>query len=337
MIVPGIDFERLQCVSLVDSAQATERIDAPTFEGEALGIARVADVLYVPALGLQIAPGDRVPLEAVQDPWALDFERGRAFQGRAAALREPFEAETVAGDACVLGNFFSRNFFHWISEELVKVALLERAGFRGDYLLAALPAFTGEFLAVLGISPARIRRMDKPARIERAWYTTAITARRLHRYPGLFHALRESLLAGAAPNFTGPRRIWMDRVLGVNNTGRELLNPDEVYPLIERYGFTVLDMAAHPVAGQLALAHGAEAISGPHGAGFIHAMFLRPRSAVIECFSPLFINPGIFEICRLMRHRYQMVTYENCYGGYPHGNRLMVDVSQLELALQALD
>ena len=52
---------------------------------------------------------------------------------------------------------------------------------------------------------------------------------------------------------------------------------------------------------------------------------------------PLFINPGIFEISRLLRHRYQMVVYENCYDGYPHGDRLRVDVSQLELALQALD
>jgi capsular polysaccharide biosynthesis protein len=214
--------------------------------------------------------------------------------------------------------------------------LLESSGFDGRYVMPALPAFTHEFLALLGISAERIVLADRPLRLRSAWYTTAITARRLHRYPGLFHALRDALLRDIPPA-TGPRRIWMDRRLGVNNPGRELLNPDEVYPVLERHGFEVLDMAALPVAGQLALARGAEAISGPHGAGFIHAAFLPPRSGVIECFSPLFINPGIFEISRLLRHRYQMVTYENCYDGYPHGNRLMVDVSQLELALQALD
>jgi capsular polysaccharide biosynthesis protein len=273
----------------------------------------------------------------VQDPWCLQFEVGRRFQGRLDAFGAPFEAAEFEGEACVLGNFYSRNFFHWVSEELVKVVLLERSGFEGHYVLSALPGFAHEFLGLLGIDPARIVVADGPLRLRSAWFTTAITARRLHRFPGLFDALRDAVLRDVRPQPGQPRRIWMDRVVGVNNPGRELLNPDDVYPLLARYGFEVLDMAAHPVAEQLALAQGAEALSGPHGAGFIHAAFMRPRSSVVECFSPLFINPGIFEICRLLRHRYQMVAYENCYGGYPHGNRLMVDVSQLELALQALD
>ena len=336
MILPGIDPARLRCASVFDGSLAARLEPAARFEGEALRLARVADVLYLPAAGLQLIGGSVSALEAVQDPWCLDFEVGRRFLGKLDAQAADFEAAELEGESCVLGNFYSRNFFHWISEELVKVVLLERSGFAGRYVLSALPAFTHEFLALLGIAPERVVVAPGPLRLQSAWYTTAITARRLHRYPGLFQALRDGLLGTIAAS-NGPRRIWMDRELGVNNPGRELLNPDEVYPLIERYGFQVLDMAAHPVATQLALAKGAEAISGPHGAGFIHAAFLPPRSGVIECFSPLFINPGIFEISRLLRHRYQMVTYENCYGGYPHGNRLMVDVSQLELALQALD
>ena len=332
----GIDPSTLRCASVLDPSFPARRQDAARFDGDPVQISRVDDVLYLPAAGLQLAPGGIVPLEAVLDPWCLDFERGRRFQGRLDAQASEFAVDELAGEACVLGNFYSRNFFHWISEELVKVVLLERSGFTGRYVLSMLPAFTHEFLGLLGIGPERIVVATAPLRLRSAWYGTAISARRIHRYPGLFHALRDALLAGIAPA-AGPRRLWMDRRVGVNNPGRELLNPDEVYPLIERYGFKVVDMAAHPVATQLGLAKGAEALSGPHGAGFIHAAFLPPRSAVIECFSPLFINPGIFEISRLLRHRYQMVAYENCYGGYPHGNRLMVDVSQLELALQALD
>ena len=332
----AVDFAALRCAAL--SAQPGARVEAsPPMDGEPLTVTSVPDLLYLPALGLPIAAGGLVPLEAVQDPWCLQFELDRDFQGRTAPYRQAFESRELDADACVLGNFYSRNFFHWISEELVKVALLERSGFQGCYVMRPLPDFATQFLGLLGIAPQRIVVAEQPLRLRRAWFTPAISARKLHRHPGLFHALREDLLASVPERSQGPRRIWMDRVLGVNNAGRELLNPDEVYPLLERYGFTVLDMAAHPVATQLALARGAEALSGPHGAGFIHAMFQHPRSAVIECFSPLFINPGIFEICRLMRHRYQMLAYENCYGGYPHGDRLMVDCSQLELALQALD
>lgn len=336
MSLAGIDIAALRCTSVLAPDFPAKPVACARFDGEQACAARVADVLYLPGAGLQLAPGGVVPLEAVQDPWLLDFEVKRRFQGKLDGMAAPFEVETLEGESCVLGNFYSRNFFHWISEELVKVVLLERSGFAGRYVLSTLPGFAHEFLALLGIAPERIVVATAPVRLPSAWYTTAITARRLHRYPGLFHALRDALLSGI-PAASGPRRLWMDRRLGVNNPGRDLLNPDEVYPLLSRYGFEVLDMAAHPVAHQLALARQAEAISGPHGAGFIHASFLPPRSGVIECFSPLFINPGIFEISRLLRHRYQMVTYENCYDGYPHGNRLMVDVSQLELALQALD
>ena len=336
MIVPGVDPASLRCESVLSPRAGIEVVPTAAFEGASLQAARVADVLYLPVAGLQVAPGGIVPLEAVQDPWCLDFEVKRRFLGKLDAFAAPFEARELEGESCVLGNFYSRNFFHWISEELVKVVLLERSGFQGRYVLSTLPPFAHEFLALLGIPAARIVVADGPLHLRSAWYATAITARRLHRFPGLFHALREAVLRGVTPA-AGPKRIWMDRKLGVNNPGRELLNADEVYPLIERYGFEVLDMAAYPVARQLALASGAEAISGPHGAGFIHAAFLPPRSHVIECFSPLFINPGIFEISRLLRHRYQMVACENCYGGYPHGDRLWVDVSQLELALQALD
>ena len=336
MNTPGIDPATQRCQSVLSPRASIDAVPVAAFEGEPLQAARVADVLYLPVAGLQVAPGGIVPLEAVQDPWCLEFEVKRRFLGKLDACAAPFEAVELEGENCVLGNFYSRNFFHWISEELVKVVLLERSGFQGRYVLSKLPAFVHEFLAVLGIPAERIVVAEGPLRLRSAWFTTAITARRLHRFPGLFHALRDAVLRGVTPA-TGHRRIWMDRRLGVNNPGRELLNPDEVYPLIERHGFEVLDMAAYPVAQQLALSSGAEAISGPHGAGFIHAAFLPPRSGVIECFSPLFINPGIFEISRLLRHRYQMVAYENCYGGYPHGDRLMVDVSQLELALQALD
>jgi capsular polysaccharide biosynthesis protein len=129
----------------------------------------------------------------------------------------------------------------------------------------------------------------------------------------------------------------MDRRLSVNNPGRELVNPEAVYPVLERHGVEIVDMGGLPVREQLRAARSAALLSGPHGAGFIHAMFQAPRSQVIECYSPLFINPGIFEVCRLLRHRYQMVVHENCYGGYPYGNQLYVHPSQLELALQSLD
>jgi capsular polysaccharide biosynthesis protein len=331
---PGLRFDELKAVSVLSGDRTSVG-----FGSEVLEVGRVAGVLYLPELLLQLAPGRVVPLEAIQHEWSLQFELGRDFQGRTAAYREPFEIDELDEDVCILANFYSRNFFHWITEELVKVAVLERSGFTGRYVLSALPAFAGQFLEFMGVSADRlIGRLERPTRFRSASYVTAITALQLDRYPSLFAGLREMILASVGPSAgASRRRLWMDRRLGVNNAGRELLNPDEVYPLIERYGFEVVDMAAHAVPEQIRLANSAAVLSGPHGAGFIHTMFMQPRSTVIECFSPLFINPGVYEICRLLRHRYSMVVYENCYEGYPYGNRLMVNCSLLELTLQSLD
>lgn len=338
---PGLDIAALHSVSVFDAAdwpRAPERTPAPLADEPALMPVRLPGVTWLPTLGLQVAADGRVPLEAIQDDWALGFERDRRFQGKADALAAPFDCDDVDADACILGNFYSRNFFHWITEELPKVHVLEAAGFDGLYVLGALPGFTFEFLELLGIPPARIvGSVARPQRYRAAWYLPALTARQLDRHPALFAGLRAALLDALGEAPPPSRRLWMDRRLSVNNPGRELVNPDAVYPVLARHGVEIVDMGGLPVREQLRASRSATLLSGPHGAGFIHAMFQAPRSQVIECYSPLFINPGIFEVCRLLRHRYQMVVHENCYGGYPYGNQLYVNPSQLELALQSLD
>lgn len=341
----SLSLGQLQCGSVLPDAASTsntglgKEFELSQFEGAALRAARVPNVLYLPDLLLQVVGHFLVPLEAVHDPWSLNFEKDRGFQGKAARYDSHFDMRRVDREVCILANFYSRNFFHFITEELVKVLVLEKSGFDGDYVVSQLPAFASQLLAMMGVSADRILGpVLQPTIYRSAVYTTAITARQLDHYSGVFRALRETLVAASgAAKARASRRLWMDRALGVNNPGRELLNPEQIYPILERHGFEVVDMAEFAVDVQINMAHHAAVLSGPHGAGFIHTMFMPPRSAVIECFSPLFINPGVLEICRLMNHRYFMVAYENCYEGYPYGNRLMVNPSQLELALQSLD
>jgi hypothetical protein len=331
-----VQWDRLSCQSVFDGIG--QSFDVRPFGSFQPKAARVSDVLYLPELGLQVANKTLVPLEAVQDGWNLDFELKRQFQGRTGAYANAFDCLDRSEDVCILANFFSRNFFHWITEELPKVHMLERSGFRGSYVVSGLPAFAIQFLALLGISDERmITELAGPARFRSAVYVSAVTALSVGRLPELFFSLRDSVLGPVTLPRRSGRRLWLDRRTGVNNAGRELLNTEEVYRLLDRFGFDVIDIAEYPVAEQIAISRDAEVLSGPHGAGFIHSMFMAPESAVIECFSPLFINPGIFDVCRLLRHRYSMLVYEHAYGGYPFGNRLMVNCSHLELVLQSLD
>lgn len=334
-----VRLDELRCVRLSDqpSAYQSER-----FEGlgsRPLQLTRVPDVLYIPDLRLQVI-GDRlVPSEALQHEWYLDFEIARAFQGAAARFSEPFACDRRADEVCVLANFYSRNFLHFVTEELAKVTVLEEAGYTGRYLIAGLPAFAGEALSMLGLAPERIiETIAGPTLFAAAWYVTPINPYQAMDFPDVYLALRERLLAAAAPNSqNGGERLWLERRTGVNNHSREIVNRAEVDALLNRFGFARIDMGAMPLAEQVAVARDTLVLAGPHDAGNVHALFMPAGSDVIECYSPLYINPAVQELCLLMRHRYSMLVYELAFHGYPWGDRLMVNISHLELALRALD
>lgn len=342
MSVRSLVLEELRCRSLFHQGGEGARADfeevRPPFASTPVHVARARDVLYLPELRLQVAGDNIVPEEAILSPWALGFEIERDFQGAGSKYRSPFECTHVDQEVCILANFYSRNFYHWVTEELIKVTVLERSGFSGQYVLADLPRFAFEFMEMLGI-PARriIGHVDRPSVFKSAYFVTAIHGHNVLDYREVVFATRDAILAAADPREpTMPRRVWMDRAAGVNNQGRELVNAEEVYAILARYGFTILDMATLPVRRQVAIAREAAVLGGPHGAGFAHALFMAPQSAVIECYSPLFLNPGVFDICRAMKHRYSMLVYQQAYERYAFGDGIKVNLSLLELVLQGL-
>ena len=336
----GIDFGALRCVSLVDelaenAAIHVERSRSTDFVTR-IDVVRADDVLYVPLLRLQLVGRGVVPREAVPEPWTLGFEIKRGFQGQAEQYRGPFDRVRSDEEVCILSNFYSRNFYHWVLEELPKVLILERHGFSGRYVIANLPAFAGEFMGMLGVAVDRlITELDQPTIFRTALYTTSIHGFNLLQHEDVILSLRDALVGGVAP--TGrSTRLWIDRGAGARNPGRELVNREEVQALLARYGFEAIDMGSIALREQVAAAHQASALAGPHGAGFVHVLFQKHGSSVIECFSPQFINPCVFDLCRLMRHRYSMLVHGNAYDAYPYGDRIKIDCSHLALVLQSL-
>jgi hypothetical protein len=308
--------------------------DSPPLE-----IAALHDALYVPSAlasgqSLQIIEGKYLPLEAVFDDFTAGFVRSRLLKQ---GVREfsGFEPSEYQGDVCILGNVFSRNFTHW-HEELMKVVAIEQAGLDCAYVISDLPDFARDLLQLMEIGSDRILEVRQPTRFRRALYSTPVSYRNVAEYPAVLMALREALLAAAAQlaDQSGPR-LWLDRGQQTR-LGRKLVNEDEVYGLLERYGFKRLDMGALPVPEQIAVARDLEVLAGLHGSQFVHAQLMPQRSFVIECFSPLYLNPTYTEIYRVLRHRYAQLSPTNTpIFPYPHGADVLVDCQQLDLALRA--
>lgn len=309
-------------------------------EGTALRIHRAHDVAYVPSAllpgqSLQIVGGRMLPLEAVFDAFTVEFVK-RELASHGVSEVAGFAA-SEARDVCILGNVFSRNFTHW-HEELMKVLVLERAELGCSYVLSGLPLFARELLLLFGVSESRLLECDRPTIFDSALFTTPVSYRNLSEYPEVLQALREAYLAVDVSGHSSPGpRLWLDRG-AQTRLGRKLVNPEEVSACLDRYGFQPVDMGAMPMRKQIAVARSMEVLAGLHGSQFVHSQLMRPGSFVIECFSPLYLNPTYTEIYRILRHRYAQITSTNTpVFPYPHGGDVLVDIQQLELALQRLD
>lgn len=328
-------------VSVLDMVrQAGGRIDKVKLEDKSpdLEAAMVQDVFYWPSAiaegqSLQIVRNHQVPLEAVFDAFTPGFVRQEL---RKRGLTELPDAEdTIEGAVCILGNVFSRNFCHW-HEEMMKVIILERIGYDCIYVIAELPAFARELLGLIGIAPGRILEVRRPTRFRTALFATPVSYRNVAVYPEILLSLRERLLADdrAGKSEIGPR-LWLDRGKQTR-LGRKLINEEEVCRLLDRYSFERVDMGSLSVVNQIAIARNARVISGLHGAQFVHSQLMNPRSWVIECFSPMYLNPTYTEIYRVLQHSYAQITSMNTpLFPYPHGSDVLVDCQQLDLAMRA--
>jgi len=160
------------------------------------------DVLYLPNVlepgqSLCIANGDTVPVESVLDSWSVGFFQERKRQPQHSATYEKDLApETMVGRVCVLGNLFSRNFGHW-TEELLKLAVLERAGVECRYVFPTLPGFAVQWLRFLGIDDRRTIVVDRPTILGRVIFTTAVSHQNIADYPQVLEAFRDMVHSSA--------------------------------------------------------------------------------------------------------------------------------------------
>jgi capsular polysaccharide biosynthesis protein len=190
---------------------------------------------------------------------------------------------------------------------------------------------------MLGIRSERIvSDLEEPTVFAAAWYLSPIFAQRAAELRGTFLTVRERMLEASIDSGSVDERVWIERAVGINNQRRDIVNREEIDELLKRYGFARLDFAALPLRRQVGAAKAIRVLAGPHGAGSVHALFMPRSSDVIECYSPLLIQPGVVEICSIMDHRYSMLVYNSGYEPYAWGDSLMINRSHLDLTLRQL-
>ncbi|MGC2412139.1 MAG: glycosyltransferase family 61 protein [Stellaceae bacterium] len=336
-----IDVNSLSPQWIIGARGTSRDISLPQRYGEGvpLKLAVMDDILYLPHMfngceSICMTRDGIVPNESIGD-WHLDYVRSRCVKSET-LYKDEFEADYSSLNVCIIGNVYSKVFWHW-TEEMIKVVILEHNGFDGYYVVCDMPRFCHDFLSLAGISSDRILDIRRPVVFKSAVFSTHVNHENIDRHPNVLRLLREVLFTRIDP-VPSPygEKIWMERGAMVAKD-RFLLNHDEVYAVLARYGVVGVDMATLSVAEQLRVARDMRLAGGVHGSQFAHVQFMPFRSAVIECFSPCYINPCVIEICRTLAHcYYQMVPINTGFAPYSHGRDTIVNCSHLDLVLRNL-
>lgn len=341
-----VDFNKIVRGSIVDLPQisATPLPRSPFNMGQPqIMAAEIDDVLYLPSTFLpgqsltlyknHLFPKESYGSDYVFDMMCAELQAGRFNAGYKESL-DPIEDDRLV---CILGNVFSRAFGHW-TEELLKVSVLERSGLRPAYVISDLPYFARDFLTFLGVEEGRILNILKPTIFSRALFTTMVNHENLFSYQYVLFELRamvEELIG--SPIAQPGKRYWLEREVDTSPNGGTTVNRSEVYQIVKSFGFEIIDIGALPITEQLKLIGKSEVIAGPHGSQFVHAQFMPRKSSVIECFSPIHVNPSILSIVRTLDINYNQVTsLSHVLWPYAHGRDCLVNIDHLEICLKSL-
>ena len=203
--------------------------------------------------------------------------------------------DRIEATVAVLLTEGSANYFHWMCEAAPRYGLLQEAFPHASVDFYAVPKpllkFHREVLAKLGVAEEKLLLVDDSVHIQaRRLLVPSIsgggcaTARACRFLRELFPRV----------NTRPPsRRIYISRKSSIY---RRVIDEDTLIAFLSSYGFEAVALEGKSVAEQAAVFAEAEVVVGPHGAGMTNLIFCTPGSAVIELFSPYYVNPCYWTI-----------------------------------------
>lgn len=194
----------------------------------------------------------------------------------------------VAGKVAVIAQEGHNNFYHWMTEILPKLALLEEKRIEFDWLYVPklqLP-FMRETLAIFGIDPKKIIEADDNTYIEaEELIVPSFVSRSCYTPKWVADYIKEHCISAAEKIIQNKdslvKKVFISRKKA---SYRHIANEDEIFSMLEPYGFKRYNLEELPFLEQVALFKNAKTIVAPHGAGLTNLLFCDPGTQVVELF-----------------------------------------------------
>ena len=177
----------------------------------------------------------------------------------------------------------SKNFYHWMLEDLPRAIVLAQNGAEGWFLVDQdIKGWQQDSLIAAGCSPDRWRCADFSAPVHcRELTTTTLLSRDLSVHPVAVRLIREQYLSlQSSGSKSGHRLLYMSRGKNVvRKTG--LLNEPELQKIFVGFGFEVVDPGSMTFDEQRRVFSEARVVAGPGGAAFTNLVFAPPDTVSV--------------------------------------------------------
>ena len=242
----------------------------------------------------------------------------------------------LLGEYCAVSRTWGMNYWHFTYQFLDQIALMERIGFKGTYLLPHAP-FAIELLGLANIGNDRVLwlddlddtmlyRFEKVLVLSQENYCFEQSAPLLI---DIANTIRGNAVKLSDNNTSYPSRLFVKRV-----SSRRLLGVED---LLDAYGFQTIVPEDLTVTKQILYFMHADIVLSPHGANSTNSLFMRPGAVLIETFGRGWVTPCCVETLYLSGVHYLPVVETPIYNGLnvsPHAD-YKVRRSALEMAIKS--
>lgn len=203
------------------------------------------------------------------------------------------QAKKVIGKVAVIAQNGQFCYYHWMTEVLGRLLLLESHNIEYDYLVVPVSkSYMRESLELFGIDFNKIIEPDEeynyieadelivPSLVNQVYPSPSLSS-----YPSLkvINVVRNRFLPKIE---TLPKNSWSKKIFISRKDAafRKLINEDELFEKLKNEGFQRYCLSDLSLLEQIALFNHADIIIALHGAGLANLIFSKPETQVIELF-----------------------------------------------------
>jgi capsular polysaccharide biosynthesis protein len=205
------------------------------------------------------------------------------------------------------------NYYHFLYDSIARLGVLESTGpdvAIDAYVVPHATRYQRQLLELAGIDGTLVQPERGLTVVADRLLVPSNPNWALQAPPDSVAWLRDRL----RPSRSGgsPRRLYLTR--GNAPHTRRYCEEDELWPELERRGFTKVDPGTLPVQEQIDTFADAEIIVAAHGAGLTNVTFSPPDVRVVEMFASTYVHFGLWSICEALGAQYRYLIADGPNG-----------------------